>query len=230
MTDSRADAPSLSIVVPVGPGDESWRDLVATLAPQFLPGEELVLSATEPRPPTGVPAAAAWLRGPPGRARQLNAGAHGALGRWLWFLHADTLLPPDALPTLRERLASGAPALWYFDLRFRDDGPALMRLTAVGTLLRSRLLGLPFGDQGLALARDAFDALGGFPESAAYGEDHLLVWAARRGGLPVRSVGRPIYTSARKYRRGGWLRTTATHLWLTARQAIPEGLRWLTRP
>ena len=180
--------------------------------------------------PTGVPAAAAWLRGPPGRARQLNAGAHGALGRWLWFLHADTLLPPDALPTLRERLASGAPALWYFDLRFRDDGPVLMRLTAAGTLLRSRLLGLPFGDQGLALARDAFDALGGFPESAAYGEDHLLVWAARRGGLPVRSVGRPIYTSARKYRRGGWLRTTATHLWLTARQAIPEGLRWLTRP
>lgn len=219
--------PALSIVVPVGPGDESWRDLVTALAPQLGPDEELVLSATEPRPPSGVPAAAAWLQGPPGRARQLNAGAAAARGRWLWLLHADSHLPPEALPALRRRLAAGTRTLWFFDLRFHDDGPPLMRLTAAGARFRSRVLGLPFGDQGLALARDAFEMLGGFPESARYGEDHLLVWAARRAGMAVRPVGPPIGTSARKYRRDGWWRTTATHLWLTIRQALPEGLRWL---
>lgn len=219
--------PSLSIVVPVGPGDESWRDLVTALGPQMGPDEELVLSATEPRPSTGLPAGAAWLQGPRGRARQLNAGAAAARGRWLWFLHADSHLPPEALPALRRRLAAGGRTLWFFDLQFRDDGPPFMRLTAAGVRFRSRVLGLPFGDQGLALARDAFETLGGFPESAPYGEDHLLVWAARRAGMSVRPVGTPIGTSARKYRRDGWGRTTATHLWLTIRQALPEGLRWL---
>lgn len=222
-----AAVPSLTIVIPVGPGDESWRDLVTTLAPLLGPGEEMVLSAAEPRPAAGVPAGATWLHGPRGRARQLNAGAAAARGRWLWFLHADSQVPPEALPALRARLAAGPPALWFFDLRFRDDGPALMSLTAAGVRFRSRLLGLPFGDQGLALASDDFETLGRFPESARYGEDHLLVWAARRAGLAVRPVGPSLGTSARKYRRDGWLQTTTTHLWLTARQAIPEWFRWL---
>ncbi len=226
MTEGQA-GPSLTIVIPVGPGDESWRDLVADLAPQLGPEEELVLSAAGPRPTAGVPAGAAWLHGPRGRARQLNAGAAAARGHWLWFLHADSQLPPEALPALRNRLPAGARAVWFFDLRFRDDGPPLMALTAAGARFRSRVLGLPFGDQGLALARDAFEALGGFPESARHGEDHLLVWAARRAGLAVRPVGASIGTSARKYRRDGWLRTTATHLWLTVCQATPEGIRWL---
>jgi glycosyltransferase involved in cell wall biosynthesis len=30
-----------------------------------------------------------------GRAVQMNAGAQEATGDWLWFLHADTVLPPD---------------------------------------------------------------------------------------------------------------------------------------
>ena len=36
-----------------------------------------------------------WLEAPRGRARQMNAGAAAAHGRWLIFLHADTRLPRD---------------------------------------------------------------------------------------------------------------------------------------
>src|SRR5438105_7837173 len=34
-----------------------------------------------------------WIASPPGRGRQMNAGARAALGRWLVFVHADTRLP-----------------------------------------------------------------------------------------------------------------------------------------
>ncbi len=37
------------------------------------------------------------LKAPKGRASQMNAGARAASGEWLFFLHADTLLPSVAL-------------------------------------------------------------------------------------------------------------------------------------
>ncbi|MDQ2971992.1 MAG: DUF2064 domain-containing protein, partial [Pseudomonadota bacterium] len=41
-------------------------------------------------------------------------------------------------------------------------------------------------------------------------------------GLPIVGIGAPLLSSARKYAREGWLRTTAKHLVLTARQAWPH--------
>ena len=55
------------------------------------------------------------------------------------------------------------------------DGLA-MQLNAAGANLRSRWLGLPFGDQGLVLPRASFERLGGFDPALRYGEDHALVW------------------------------------------------------
>jgi hypothetical protein len=116
-------------------------------------------------------------------------------------------------------------ALHYFDLAFLGDGPRRCKLNALGARFRSRVLGMPFGDQGLCVRRDLFEALGGYDEAARYGEDHLLVWAARRAGVRLHPVGQRLRTSARKYGRQGWARTTARHLVLTLRQALPQALR-----
>jgi hypothetical protein len=97
--------------------------------------------------------------------------------------------------------------------------------------IRSRFLGLPFGDQGFCLSREHFQQIGRFDEHASYGEDHLLVWSARRQGILIRSVGASIATSARKYQAHGWLRMTLRNAWLTWRQAIPEWWKWVwSRP
>ena len=84
---------------------------------------------------------------------------------------------------------------------------------------------MPFGDQGLFLAWTDFEGLGGFDPALPYGEDHALLWAAHRAGMVVASARAPLYTSARKYAEGGWLRTTARHVWLTAAQAWHEARR-----
>jgi hypothetical protein len=227
-------APQLTVVIPVAPADHAWRELLRDLVAQLGAEDELIVAATTPAPPEfaalcpgGIdPARWRWIEGPPGRARQQNQAAKVAAGRHLWFLHADSRLEAGALHSLRSCLVAAPEALCYFDLRFLPDGPSLMWLNASGAWLRSRLLGLPFGDQGLALSREAFLQVGGFREDVAYGEDHLLVWAARRSGVRLLAVGRPLYTSARKYRDQGWLATTLTHFRYTWRQAVPEGLAW----
>ena len=155
----------------------------------------------------------------------MNAGARATTHPFLWFLHADSRLTPHALASLGRSLAEAPRALHYFDLAFLDDGPALMQINELGARLRSRWGGMPFGDQGFCIAGEVWEGLGGFRTDVEYGEDHLLAWAARRAGVPLRPVGAPLLTSARRYRERGWLRTTARHLRLTAAQAFPEWVR-----
>lgn len=152
------------------------------------------------------------------RASSMNQAASVARGRHLWFVHADTTLSAEAVPILLEQLHEQPAALRYFDLRF--DGGALMRLTEGGVSFRSRVFGLPFGDQALCLPAATFHALGGYDETAAHGEDHQLVRDARRAGLACQPVGATIMTSARKYRDKGWFRTTFLHLRLTLLQSL----------
>ena len=215
----------LSIVIPVGPGDIVWRDLVEQLS-QLASRPRLLLVFADGDPQsTDVPDHCVALSAPAGRAHQLNAGIAAADGEWLWLLHADSRLQPDTWPALREYLATMPRVLGWFRLAFADDGPWLMPLNALGANLRARWLGLPFGDQGFVLHRDDAARLGPFDHALAYGEDHAMVWRARCIGLPLRCVGGTLSTSARKYAAQGWLRTTAQHLRLTASQAKQESQR-----
>lgn len=218
-------SPLVSVIVPVGPDDE----LAPMLRRQLLclPRcfEVIEVRAAGARPPTVLPARAAgtpdWrvCQAPAGRASQQNHGAELARGQWLWFVHADSRLGTDAATAALAQAVGGQRVLAYFDLRFAPGGPRLMWLNTLGAWLRSHWLGLPFGDQGLLLRRADFVTLGGFRSTLPAGEDHDLVWRARRAGLPLLGLPGAIYTSARKYAQHGWLRTTRAHLRATVRQA-----------
>jgi hypothetical protein len=195
-------------------------------------GREPLVSVVVPLP-DGAPPPAALLEQLPAdfeivlakggsRASAMNAGAARATGACLWFVHADTLLGRNAVGRLRAMARTRPEQVGYFDIRF--DGGGIMRLTDLGVLFRSRVLGLPFGDQALAMPSALFQRLGGYREDAPYGEDHLLVWRAHQLGVPVMSLRAVVGTSALKYRTRGWLRMTLRHLWLTIRQAWPEWL------
>jgi len=225
----------LSIIIPIGPEETAWEGLLSDLIRQSQPKDsiEIILSATESEPLTfhekrsAIDIPMKWVVGQKGRATQLNRGASVASGEFLWFLHADTRLSDSALSSLIGQLHREDKSLFYFNLRFLNDGPWLTILNETGVWLRSHLLGLPFGDQGFALKSILFLELGRFSENAEYGEDHLFVWSARRRGIRLRALGIPLYTSARRYRQKGWLRTTFRHMGLTFRQAIPEWFKLL---
>ena len=196
----------ISIIVPLAPGETLWQQLLVKLI--LEKDDEVLLAATTPPPSSFAPMPALhWLQcSQPGRAAQMNTAAAEAKNSILWFVHADSRPVANAIPRLRQAFEKNKEAIYYFDLRFYDGG-IKMRLNEIGVRLRCGIFDNPFGDQALAISKRAFQALGGFDKTAAYGEDHLLVLHARRQGIRIKRIGATIGTSARRYDEYGWWRT-----------------------
>ncbi len=164
------------------------------------------------------------LQAPRGRGSQMNAGALAARGRLLAFLHADTLLTPTHLATLRRAAADPTFAAGAFELCLAPPTPAL-RFITWGANWRSRLSGLPYGDQVLTMRPDLFRALGGFSHSRP--EDLDLVIRLRRF-TRLRLLTPPVLSSGRRWLEEGYFATTRRH-WLTLAHHLAERLftrRW----
>lgn len=158
-------------------------------------------------------AGARLIRAETGRGSQLAAGAVAARGDWLLFLHADTVLPPGWHDTVRGFIEDPGNARRAAYFRFAlDDARFAARRIAWLTNLRCRLVGLPYGDQGLLIARDFYDALGGYAPVPLM-EDVDLVRRIGRRRLVM--LDRAAVTSAARYRRDGfWLRPLRNQLCL----------------
>jgi len=155
-----------------------------------------------------------WVSGPRGRAVQMNAGARNAHGRWLLFLHADTMLPSDWLDVLAQ--ADERPQIVAGAFRLSFDSEAWQaRVVEAGVRLRVALFGLPYGDQALFVRRRVFDALRGYRDLPLM-EDLDLVRRVRKFGR-LAHAGSPVLTSARRWEREGWFRRSGRNLRLATR-------------
>ncbi len=228
---------SLTIVIPIGPGDESWRSLIEDLKAIFLKesipfkanvvlcfskeDEGLLLKDLDLfKKQEALPIKT--VISSRGRSIQLNKGAEIAEGDFLWFLHADSKLEASSLLKLYQSVLDDPKALHYFDLHFLRDGPDLTYLNEWGARFRSEVFKMPFGDQGFCIKKETFWFLGGFLIGGEKkgGEDHLFVWEFRKAGLRLRNTGGLLATSARKYKKNGWMKTTLYHIYLTYKVAI----------
>lgn len=136
---------------------------------------------------------------PPGRARQMNLGAAEADADILLFLHADTQLPDDAVTLIIQAFADGYQ--WgRFDVKFDNPKP-IFKLIAMMMNHRSRLTGIATGDQCLFVTRQAFQAVGGFPEIALM-EDIALSARLKKHGKPC-CLNANVITSARRWEQHG---------------------------
>jgi rSAM/selenodomain-associated transferase 2 len=206
--------PWLSIVVPVldeAGGIDAFLD---ALAVHRGPAVEVIVVDGGSRDDTLAHCAGRVdqaLAGPRGRARQMNHGAARARGTALLFLHADTRLPDGAVAAVRAALARRA---WgRFDVCIRGRS-AVLPVVATSMNLRSRLSDIATGDQAIFVRREAFDAVGGFPDQPLM-EDIELSRRLRARGRPA-CLHLRVATSGRRWdERGAW-RT----IWLMWR------LRW----
>lgn len=135
------------------------------------------------------------------RGARLAEAAAAAQGDVLFFLHADSRPPDDALVLIARSLGRGAEA-GAFSLAY-EGADRRMRWIAWWANRRSRL-GMPFGDQGIFCRRRAYERAGGFRDLPIC-DDLDLVRRLRRAGafvvLPEKTV-----TSPRRYREVGALR------------------------
>ncbi|MBD2427194.1 TIGR04283 family arsenosugar biosynthesis glycosyltransferase [Phormidium sp. FACHB-1136] len=140
-----------------------------------------------------------------GRGAQLNQGAAVAQGEIVLFLHADTQLPPNFEPLVRQTLAQPGVVAGAFDLAI--DGPGWgLRWVEWGVKWRSRWLHLPYGDQALFLTADRFHRMGGFAKLPIMEDFDLVQRLNRQGRLAMVPV--PVLTSSRRWQRLGVWRTT----------------------
>jgi rSAM/selenodomain-associated transferase 2 len=142
------------------------------------------------------------IAAPRGRGAPLNAGAALGSGDALLFLHADTALPPDADRLIGDSLSGRA---WgRFDLRIAGRH-RLLGVVARMINWRSRVTGIATGDQAIFVSREAFSAVGGFPDLPLM-EDIAMSRRLKRLGGPA-CIATPVITSGRRWEHHGVLRT-----------------------
>lgn len=146
-----------------------------------------------------------------GRGPQLAAGAAAAEGAWLLFLHADARLTPAALRAAEAALDRPEIAAAAWPLAIEGTG-AWLRWIERAAALRWRLTGLAYGDQGLLVRRELYDAVGGYPESPIMEDVTLIRRIARRARVGSLSV--PIVADARRWQREGRVRGTLRNMTL----------------
>ena len=152
-----------------------------------------------------------------GRAAAINAGAARVSAPVVCILHADTLLPTDAVALIRFTLTDPSISLAGFTAVLHGPhgvdrvttfhnwiktwyGPLLFR-----PVLFCRGLRLLFGDHAMFFRRADFLAVGGCDETMRVMEDaELCIRLSRRGR--IRLLGRSVLTSNRRVAQWGTLR------------------------
>ena len=197
-------------------------DALAALLDQISPDPavQVIVSAARPvedriRSLRARHPAVTWAEGEAGRGRQLNAGAGAATGEWLWFVHVDSRLPAGWLDAFRDLDSTGGPdeprVIIGGAFRFALDSPAWQaRLLERAVALRSRLFNLPYGDQGLFVRRQVFEAMGGFAPVLLMEDVDFVRRLTRLGRL--RHLTLRLTTSARRWEQEGWFRRSASNL------------------
>ncbi len=204
----------ISIVIPTLNAADSLPDTLSAVTEGLHAGliRELIVTdggSTDLTLEIANAAGAKIVTGATSRGGQLRRGCAEASGDWMLILHADTQLQQGWSAAVSAHLPSGKPAA--FSLAFQAKG-FMPRWVAGWANLRSRMFGLPYGDQGLLVPRRLYETVGGYPDQPLM-EDVALVRV-----LPGITLLSPhAVTSADRYARAGWLRRGARNLWTLTR-------------
>ena len=142
-----------------------------------------------------------------GRAQQMNQGASKAKGDILLFLHADSVLPTNAIEMIENAMVDDNYVGGGFKLAI-NNGAFSYKLIAYFSNLRVKFFGHFFGDQAIFIRREIFQELGGFRNMELM-EDMDFSRRAKKKGKMIQ-LSEKVITSARRWENNGVWRT----IWL----------------
>jgi rSAM/selenodomain-associated transferase 2 len=233
MTDG-TPGPALSVLVPALNAEETLPALLRSLASHLAAPYEVIVAdggSADDTVSVALEGGARVLTTGRGRGRQLAAAAATARAPLLCALRADVAPTPQALRLLdglAAAAAAGAPPSDAFAFRLAIDAPGrAYRLAEWGANARARWLALPYGDQGLIVARTAYDRAGGYPAIPIM-EDVALGRALRRV-TRLRLLPAAVAVSPLAWERDGVLRRTVEGWRLLVRYLLGEPPERLAR-
>ncbi|TDX32843.1 rSAM/selenodomain-associated transferase 2 [Modicisalibacter xianhensis] len=208
---SKESQPTLSIIIPTLDEAATIELHLSSLLSLWVCGCEIIVvdgGSTDDTPRLAAPYASQVIASRPGRATQMNAGARASRSERLLFLHADTRLPRRADKLVLAALCNSQR--WgRFDIRL-EGRSSWLPVVSLAMNLRSRLTGIATGDQALFMTRDAFEAVGGFPEQPLM-EDIELCRRLKRLSPPA-CLHERVCSSGRRWDcQGGW--RTIVQMW-----------------
>lgn len=197
----------ISIIVPALNEADSIVSTLDRLKPFRMAGHEVIVvdgSSEDETVNMATSRADKIINSVPGRAQQMNVGANQATGDVLWFLHADTLVPDNAIQLILHVFENQKNQWGRFDIRL--SGKQLMlRLVERLMNLRSRITGIATGDQGIFVRREVFESVGGFAPIPLM-EDLDISRRLKKCSRPC-CLNAKLITSSRRWEENGILRT-----------------------
>jgi rSAM/selenodomain-associated transferase 2 len=160
-----------------------------------------------------------------GRGAQMHTGAQAARCQVLWFLHADTLVPADAVDHIHKALSDSAVVGGNFRLRFDGRRWASRFHTSLQPIFG--WLGLVYGDSAIFVRRADYEQVGGFKPYPLF-EDLDLVRRLRRRGRMDR-VPASVVTSSRRFEKKSYTLTLARWVSLQMLYWLGFSPNWLIR-
>lgn len=145
------------------------------------------------------------MTAPKSRALQMNAGAAGACGDILLFLHADTLLPQKAFPKIIASLSDSRFIGGAFDLEIQNRR-WIFRVIGRAASLKHRLTRVPYGDQAIFMLRRYFEDMGGYAAIRLMEDVELMSRVKRQGGRII-ILPETVTTSSRRWENDGVIYT-----------------------
>lgn len=143
-----------------------------------------------------------------GRAAQMNFGAQLCRGDVLYFVHADSLPPPNFVRQIAQAIQQGW-MLGNFRYRFDSDS-RMLRFNAWFT--RFSWMFCQGGDKTLFVVRSFFESLGGYDPYYVIMEEYDFFRRARKAGQRWVVMPDECVVSARKYGQRSWLKVQVANL------------------